>query len=380
MLALRLARGSGPVALLRRLLVAAASAGTGLLLLCALGYAVGHSPRPSGAGLRLLWCLVPLAAAVRFATAVARTDPGTRPSRGATAAGLGPAGRAALSAVSTALFCVLGSGVALLVFFHLRDGIGRLPFGGTAPRMLGAGSRLPLPAALVLLAPVPLAAAAGSAWAVRERRPAHDRAAPRGLVLALALVAVGAAAELYAAGRPGGAALPVPGRFDGAPAGVLAGWSLTALGLAVAGPALTHLCGRVLQSVRPGAVRLLAGRVLQSEARRIGRPLGVCCAVVSGLVAACALRGAGHPPAHPLFGALTSLGAALVVVCSAATLLTAAVEARQERAATTAALLRGCAPASLPRSAALLRTAALVALFTAVTWAVSALAAVPLSR
>ncbi|WP_328319902.1 hypothetical protein [Streptomyces sp. NBC_00388] len=373
MLALRLARGSGPLILLRRLLVAAASAGVGLLLLCALDYAVGHPARPSATGPRLLWCLVPLAATVRLAAAVARTDPAVRPSRGATAAGLGPAGRAALSAVSAALTCVLGSTVALLLFVQLRHGV--VPFAGATARGAGAGNPLPLPATLLLLVAAPAAAAAGSAWAVRPRRPVHEGAAPKGFLWGAALVAAGFAAEVYASGRPESAALPLPGRFGSGPAGVLAGWSLTAWGLAVAGPALTHLCGRLLQSVGPGAVRLVAGRVLQSEARRIGRPLGVCCAVASGTVAALTLHGAEPRLAGPL----TVLGAALVVACPAATLLAAAVEARQDRAATTAALLRGCAPAALVRRAATLRAAALLALATPVTWAVAALAAAPLS-
>ncbi|WP_371790593.1 hypothetical protein OG285_07845 [Streptomyces sp. NBC_01471] len=373
MLALRLARGSGPLVLLRRLLVAAASAGVGLLLLRVLGYAVGHPAPAAGAGLRLLWCLIPLAATVRLAAAVARTDPGIRPSHGSTAAGLGPAGRAVLSAVSAALTCALGSGAALLLFLHLRSG-GGLPFHSAARRPV-AGSPLPMPAALLLLAAVPVAAAVSSAWAVRRRRPVREDAAPRGAAWGVALVAAGLAAEAYGSGRPGVAPLPVPGLSGGGPA-VPAGWSLTALGLAVAAPALTHLCGRLLQSVRPGAVRLLAGRVLQSEAARIGRPLGVCCAVASGIVAVSALPGAAVRQAGPL----TALGAALVVACTAATLLSAAVEARQDRAATTAALLRGCAPAGVLRSAAVLRVIALLTLFTPLTWGVAVLAATPLSR
>ncbi|WP_328331942.1 MULTISPECIES: hypothetical protein [unclassified Streptomyces] len=367
MLALRLARGSGPLVLLRRLLVAVASAGVGVLLLCGLGYAVGHPARPAGAGLRLVTCLIPLAATVRLAAAVARTDPSIRPSQGATAAGLGPAGRAALSAVSAALTCALGSGAALLLFLHLRN--------GSAARLPGAGSPLPMPAALLLLASAPVAAAVCSAWAVRHRRPVPEGAAPRGLVWGVALVAAGLAAEAYGGSR-GSAALPVHGRFGGGAAVMAAGWSLTALGLAVVGPALTHGCGMLLQCVRPGVVRLLAGRVLQAEAHRIGRPLGVCCAVASGIVAASALHVAGTRLAGPL----TALGAALVVGCSAATLLSAAVEARQDRAPTTAALLRGCAPAGVLRSAAVLRAATLLAVFAGVTWAVAVLAAAPLPR
>ncbi|MFE2378262.1 hypothetical protein [Streptomyces sp. NPDC059398] len=374
MLALRLARGSGPLILLRRLLVAVASAGVGLLLLCALGYAVGHPARTAGAGLRLLGCLVPLAATVRLAAAVARTDPGIRPSRGAAAAGLGTAGRAVLSAVSAALTCALGSAVALLLFSHLRHGAGEVRFHGAAPRVPGAGGPLPLPAALLLLAAVPVAAAVSSACAVRRRRPVPEGSGPRGLTGGTLLILAGLAAEAYGRARSGGAALPVPGRFGSGHAVVAAGWSLTALGLAVTAPALAHLCGRVLQSVRPGAVRLLAGRVLQADSARIGRPLGVCCAVASGAVAV-SLHGAGSRFAGPL----PLLAASLVVACSAATLLSVTVEARQDRAATTAALVRGFAPAGLARSAAVLRVAALLVAFAPVTWGVAVLAATPLS-
>ena len=79
MLALRLTRGAHPAVQLRRLMVAAASAGTAFLLLCALGWALGHPGSPGTALLRLAWCMAPLAATVYFAVAVARTDPGTKP-------------------------------------------------------------------------------------------------------------------------------------------------------------------------------------------------------------------------------------------------------------------------------------------------------------
>ncbi|MYV68075.1 hypothetical protein GT043_19490, partial [Streptomyces sp. SID2131] len=93
---------------------------------------------------------------------------------------------------------------------------------------------------------------------------------PSGLPWGVALVAIGLAVETYAGRNGGGDGLPLPGRFDDSPAAVLAGWILTAIGLATAGPGLVHACGRLLQAVRPGAVRLLAGRVLTAEARRVG--------------------------------------------------------------------------------------------------------------
>jgi hypothetical protein len=158
--------------------------------------------------------------------------------------------------------------------------------------------------------------------------------------------------------------------------GTLVGWALTALGLALAGPGLTHLCGRLLQAVRPGALRLLAGRVLMAEATRIGRPLGVVCAVLSAAYTWASLSGAGEPAADPL----TTLGALLVTGCTVATLLTAAVEAKHARADTTAALQRLGAPATVLRSAAALRAGALFALFGPLSLIVAELAALPLAH
>ncbi|MYV56072.1 hypothetical protein GT042_26880, partial [Streptomyces sp. SID3212] len=158
--------------------------------------------------------------------------------------------------------------------------------------------------------------------------------------------------------------------------GVLAGWALTAVGLALAGPGITHLCGWLLQTLRPGAIRLLAGRTLMTEAGRIGRPLGVLCAVVSGAFAAASLYGPGDE--RP-FGPLTGLGAGLVIGCTVATLLTAALESRQARATTTEQLVRQGAPAAMLRTAAAVRTATLLAVFVPLTWAVASLAAVPLT-
>ncbi|MEU2024719.1 hypothetical protein ABZ565_21645 [Streptomyces sp. NPDC016469] len=391
MLALRLARGSHPLVLVRRLLVAAASAGVGFLLLCTLGYAAGH-PHSAGSVLRLLWCFVPLAATVQFAVAVARTDPSTRPRTGLSAVGLGPVKLSVLAAVSTAVSCTLGSAVALLFFLHLRGDLSGLPFDGAAADLLGADASLPIAAVLVLLALVPVAAATASALALRGRPvraaretddggepvPAEEAPAPAtppaGLPWGVALTAAGLAVEAYASRGTAGSPFPLPGKLDSTPASVLVGWTLTAIGLATAGPGLTYLCGKLLQTVRPGAVRLLAGRVLMDEARRIGRPLGIVCAVLSAVIAAFALYGTGPRP----FGPLTALGAVLVVGCTTATLLTSALEARQARAETARALLRLGAPASALRAATALRAAALLALFAPLTWAIAELAALPL--
>ncbi|MFC9753405.1 hypothetical protein [Streptomyces sp. NPDC056921] len=391
MLALRLARGSHPLVLLRRLLVAAASAGVGFLLLCALGYASAHPAHSTGAVLRLLWCFVPFAATVQFAVAVARTDPSTRPRSGLSAVGLGPVRLAVLAAVSTAVSCTLGSMVALLFYLHLRGDLSGLPFDGAAAGLLDAGTPLPSAAALVLLALVPVVAATASALALRaepvataapddsevltEPEAPGPAAPPTGLPWGVALTAAGLAVEAYMSRGDVRSLLPLPGRLEATPTGVLVGWTLTAAGLAMAGPGLAYLCGRLLQTARPGAVRLLAGRVLMDESRRIGRPLGVVCAVLAAAVAAYALYGT---KAHPL-GPLTVLGAVLVLGCTTATLLTSALEARQARAQTARALLRLGAPVSALRAATALRAAALLIVFAPLTWLIAELAALPLT-
>ncbi|MCX4236771.1 hypothetical protein [Streptomyces ortus] len=527
MLALRLVRGANPAVQFRRLLVAAASAGTGFLLLCTLGYAMGHPEASTAAVLRLAWCLAPIAATVQFAVAVARTDPATRPRTGLAAIGLGPAQLMILAAVSTAVSCTLGSMVALLFFLHLRGDLTGLPFDGAAAGLLAANQPLRLPATLTLLAVVPVLASAASAVVLRPRGPRPSAAAaggrpgrlggsggygrstervgssaygrfgaratgstppppptpaegretatqtapalstdgsppegaggparqaasvdphnpghptpegargtpqsaptdphhPRDQHAVAALDALDArdaadhstvlpevrrtarrapATQQYPATPPhpqrppgcrragrgsrrGDVRRPwrdahqgpaLPGGFTGGPFGVLVGWALTALGLALAGPARTHLCGRLLQSVRPSAPRLLAGRVLMEEATRIGRPLGVVCAVASGLYAMAVL----YAGTRPGIGPLTTLGLVLVAGCAVATLLTAAVEARNARADTTAALLRIGAPAATLRTAATLRAGALLAVLTPLTWAIAELAAMPLAR
>ncbi|MGW2341068.1 hypothetical protein [Streptomyces sp. NPDC001661] len=384
MLALRLARGAHPLVQLRRLLVAAASAGTGFLLLCTLGHALAHPETAANSVLRLAWCALPLAATVYFAVAVARSDPGTQPRAGLSAVGLGPARLTLLAAISTAIACTLGSMLALLFFLHLRGDLSGLPFDGAARELLAADRPLPLAATLTLLTWVPLAASAASALALRPRlaRPVKDieqpqepATAPAGLPWGFALLAAGLAVETYAASARGAAGSRLPGGLTGSPTGVLVGWTLTALGLALAGPGLTYLCGRALQSVRPSAVRLLAGRVLQEEARRVGRPLGVVCAVASGLYAAGVVYGERASGVGPL----ATLGALLVVGCAVATLVTASFEARQARRHTTEALLRIGAPATALRGAVALRACALLALFGPLTWVVAELSAAPLT-
>ncbi|MEU4108270.1 hypothetical protein [Streptomyces sp. NPDC027717] len=417
MLALRLTRAARPAVQLRRLLVAAASAGTGFLLLGSLGYAMDHPRTPGAAALRLAWCVVPLAATVYLARAVARTDPGTRPRPGLSAVGLGPGRLMAVSALTTLLSCTLGSLVALMLFLHLRGDLTGMPFDGKGAQFLAADRPFPVPAALTLLALLPVAASAAVALSLRPRDPRPPagkgragasfgarrltvtrqaptpeeapaevgaeeagwsdvltvapppREAPAGFPWGVAALAAGLAVQAYA-NRTAPAsvlALPVEG------AAVLGAWLLTALGLVLAAPGLTYLCGRVLQSAQPGALRLLAGRVLMSEATRIGRPLGVVCAVTSAALATTAMY--DQPAAA--FGPLSTVATLVVGGCTLATLLTAAVEARQSRAGTTAALLRLGAPATMLRGSAALRTAALITLFVPLTLLIAYLSALP---
>ncbi|MFG2878623.1 hypothetical protein ACGFYU_27065 [Streptomyces sp. NPDC048337] len=357
MLAIRLARGSRPLVQLRRLLVAAASAGTGFLLLYVLAGAVAQ---PAGSFPRLLWALVPLAFTVRFAAAVARTDPAARSRDGLDAAGLGPVRLTLVAAISTAVACALGSALALAAFLHLRGDLTGLPFDGAGARLLHADRPLPVAAALTLLALIPLAASAATACTLRRRTaPAPQTGLPWGI----ALTACGLAVEAYA-GRGG--------------PGMLAGWSLTAIGLALAGPGVAYACGALVQAVRPGALRLLAGRALQEEAPRLGPPLGVLCAVGAGALTALTLRDRGGPLV-PL-GPLTGPAAVLVALCAAATLLTSAVEARQVRAAGREALLGMGAPARVLRTAAGLEATALAAVCVPLSWGVAQLTSLALTR
>lgn len=388
MLALRLARGSHPLVLLRRLSVAAAAAGTGFLLLSTVGHAAGHPSAADESLVRLLWCAAPLAATAQFAVSCARTDPAARLQRGMAAAGLGPLRLTLLATASTALTCLLGVVLALLAFLRLRGDLGG-PGGsgslGIDSALLGAGHPVPLAGALLLLATVPVTAAVATAVALRPRNENGSRetaarprtAPPSGLPWGIALAAAGLAIEAYTSPGPHapGGLLPLPGRLIGSPPGVLAGWALSAFGLVLAGPGLVHLCGRLLCAGRPGALRLLSGRVLQEESHRLGRPLGVLCAVGSAAYAAVKVYEAS--PARP-FGPLTAVGAAVVLACVTASALTAALESRTARAHTTAALRRLGASASVLHRAAALRGLALVLVLAPLTWTVAEMATLPL--
>ncbi|MFC0600793.1 hypothetical protein [Streptomyces palmae] len=403
MLSLRLARDTHPLVLLRRLLVALASASAGFLLLCTLGYAMAHPQRAGGSAARLLWCVVPLAATVQFAVAVARIDRGTRDGRGLAAAGFGPARRARLAAASTAVTCALGSALALAGFLGARR-YGRPP---SLADDLGRGVHVPLGAVLLLLGAVPALAAVSSAvslWPRRARPPRpkppeepeteQDRpsaedpeSTPRrsepialdfGLPWGAALVAAGLAVETYAgrgAGDSAGQLLPLPGHPVHSPPGVLGGWVLVALGLMAMGPGLTQVCGRLLAAFRPGPLRLLAGRALEADADRLGRPLGVLCAVATTAYAVVDLYGDALGSAGPVAG----LGAGLVMACVTATTLVTALEVRGDRADTTATLLSVGASARLLRGATALRTGALLAMLAVLCVLIAELLTLPLT-
>ncbi|MFF4288943.1 MULTISPECIES: hypothetical protein [unclassified Streptomyces] len=388
MLALRLARGSHPLVLLRRLLVSTAAAGTGFLMLSTIGHAAGHPAAAEESVVRLLWCAAPLAATAQLAVSTARTDPAARLQRGMTAAGLGPLRLTLLATASTALTCFLGVLLSLLVFLRLRGDLGGTDTArslGIDADLLGAGHPLPLVGALLLLALVPLTASAATAVSLRPRddagsqdaEPRPRTAPPSGLPWGIALAAAGLAIEAYTspASRAHGGLLPLPGRLIGSPPGVLGGWALSALGLVLAGPGLVHLCGRLLCAGRPGALRLLSGRVLQEESHRLGRPLGVLCAVASA--AYVAVKVYDSVPSRP-FGPLTGVGATVVLACVTASALTAALESRSARARTTAALRRLGASASVLHRAAALRTLVLLIVLVPLTWTVAEMATLPL--
>ncbi|MDX2642617.1 hypothetical protein PV341_03370 [Streptomyces sp. PA03-1a] len=383
MLSLRVALGSRPEVLLRRLLVVAAAAGTGFLLLAVLGHALAHPEDAPDGLVRLLWCAVPFAATVHLSVLVARTEPSGRLHAGLASAGLGRHGLPLLAAASSALNCGLGVLIALLGFLFLRGELPGPHLGGAA-EALGADRELPFAGALTLLASLPLAAAVSAAVVLRPRRSRGDEAAvrdggvPSGLPWGAALVAIGLAVQISSAGGAGApgpdGALPLPGGLGHAAPAVVGGWLLTATGMVLAMPGLVHLCGRLLAAYRPGALRLLAGRALQEEATLVGRPLGALCAVAATALAGSDRFGA---VAHPV-GPLTVLGTVLVVLSAVATALTATVDAKRARRPATAALSRLGTPAALLRNAAAVRALAVLGVVLPLTLLIAHLGTLPL--
>ncbi|WP_431965194.1 hypothetical protein [Actinacidiphila sp. bgisy160] len=383
MLSLRVALGSRPEVLLRRLLVVAAAAGTGFLLLAVLGHALAHPGDAPDGLVRLLWCAVPFAATVHLSVLVARTEPSGRLHAGLAAAGLGRHGLPLLAAASSALNCGLGVLIALLGFLCLRGDLPGPHLSGAAGA-LGAERELPLAGALTLPATLPLAAAVSAAIVLRPRRSRGGEPAalaggtPPGLPWGAALIAIGLAVQVSTAGKAGapgpGGTLPLPGGLGQVAPAVVGGWLLAATGMVLAMPGLVHLCGRLLAAYRPSALRLLAGRALQEEAALVGRPLGALCAVAATALAGSDRFGAA---AHPV-GPLTVLGAVLVVLSAAATALTATVDAKRARRPATAALSRLGAPAALLRNAAAVRALVVLGAVLPLTLLIAHLGTVPL--
>ncbi|KRV51017.1 hypothetical protein AQ490_02075 [Wenjunlia vitaminophila] len=379
MFCLRLARGSRPIPLLRGLLLAVVSGGVGFLLLATLTRALTHPEQTTPAITQLLWCLLPVAATAPLAAACSRLATGGNLDRSLAASGNGSRRLAGVAATATALAGAFGSALALLVFLPLSDTVVDLVADerATAPRT----PSLPLAGTVTLLSVVPLVSA-GSALAAHRLRPGPTgRRAPgsplpwRWLRDGAAVTAVGLAVELGADRLGPGRQIEPPGGLAPVPVGVLVGWTLTVTGFAMAGPGLIGLGGRLLASVRPGVLRLLAGRGLEADAVRLGHPMGLVCAAGCAVLAGTRLaQDSGSVRLEPL----TVLGAALILFCVVATALTATARAHQLRAGTRATMAGFGAPASLLRRAALLRGSVLVGLLGPLTWAVAELAASPL--
>lgn len=367
MLTLRLIRGAGSLALTLRSLVALASCGVGLLLLATLDLALARPSQPGTALPRLLCCLPPLLAAVWWTVKVAGAEATAERRAALDAVGWGQRGLVVLAWGSTVLATLLGSAVALTVFASVRA-------SGGGVGQLGAGSApLPLPAALTLLLALPVTAGCASALSLAPSRsrasnfPWNTARSPRGgLLAATALVAMGVALGLL----PDDAPAPRPAELD---VGVWLGWSLSGLGLMLAGPGLTTLAGDLLTRYRPGPRRLLAGRMLRAESVRLGGPLGVLAALLCATLTAGVLYGTAP------VGPFTALGGAVVLGCVTASVLLAATQQRAGRATAGAALGHIGAPATLLRRVALVRGAALLAAFAPVIALVAWLAVLPLS-
>ncbi|WP_051939931.1 hypothetical protein [Phaeacidiphilus oryzae] len=270
--------GAGGIGEIARLAaVAAASATAGGLLLRALGRALSAGAPGPVAGqsvLRLLWCLPALGAVAWLCAVAAGSVPGRRPERvaGLAAAGVGPYRLRLLVACETGLACALGSAAACGAFLALRAGLLRplLPAGAQdrlAPA-LGSGAGLPAAGLLTLLLVVPLV---GAGAAARPLGPPEERHGTPGEAWAGALLALGTAAEF---GARGGWSVRLPVLQRVFVTGAV-GWALTLAGLAAATPLVLRALGGALAAGRPGGVRLLAGRGLQSLAPGLAGPLAV---------------------------------------------------------------------------------------------------------
>jgi hypothetical protein len=347
-------------------LVAAASAGTGLLLLSAVGWALSHPHGSTDAVVRLLWCLVPVVVTVQLAAAVGCRQSAAWPREGLSAVGLGRTGTKALAAVTTAVVCAAGSVLALLLFLLVRGDLAGGPWGGVGPGLLAAGRALPAAGVATLLALVPAAAAGAVAAGLRSARPRERHDAPGSLPWGVALVAVGLSVEVAA---PKGDGMPLPSGLGVIAPAAAGGWVLTTAGLVLAGPGLVFFCGRLLAAWRPGAVRLLAGRTLQYESRRVGRPLGLLCATGAAALSAYTLQSG---PGHRL-GPVTVFAFTLIAVCVLATAALGLGGTGDARPEARGALTAVAAPASMLRAALAVRAAALAAVLVGAAFLVAGL-------
>ncbi|MFC9329445.1 hypothetical protein [Kitasatospora sp. NPDC057015] len=358
---LRLARGYRAPDLGRWLLTSAAGAVVAAFLLRALGRAMSDPLGSGGAVTRLLWCLPPLAAVAWFAAVAARAVPAQRPERitGLIAAGAGPARIRALIAGETALAGTLGCALTLLLFLILRNDIA----GAALAPELGMGVELPPAAPITLLVLVPLVAgiSAAAAVPVTDALPGATPApGPRGfhplrIALPTGLIVTGVALELYGL-RPGAAEDGRPVRL---PAGLgttstaaLGGWAMTALGLALLTGPLLSWAGRLLALARPTPLRLLAGRGLTAEARRLGPPLAVFALTLAVVLTVVRhwVRTPGNADILPV------VEAGLLIGCAAAAVVVRLAEIRTARREVTDALLGLGTPPRLLYSAVAIRT------------------------
>ncbi|MFC5906843.1 hypothetical protein [Streptacidiphilus monticola] len=369
---LRVARGYRTLDLLRWALTTIAAGIVAALLLRALGRALSDPAASHAAVLRLLWCLPALAGVAYLAAAWARAMPVQQPERiaGLLAAGLGKLRLRVLLAGEIAVACAVGALTALAGYLLLRGHVLELAPGTKLDRALAVHASLPPAAAITLLALVPLCGGLAAAAAVRpedvlpdeDAQPAASTPGPLQLAVSAGLLTGGTAMVLAAV------------HTRGAVAGAL-GWMLAVVGLALAVPLLLHASGLVLTWGGPRAVRLLAGRGLQSEARRLGTPLAVLAIV--GAVGVVAVR---HYAAEagPV-GPLPRIEGVLLALCVLGALLTRLAELSGLRRAIYAPLERMGAPASTFRSAVALRSVAAVAVVLATGTATGLLATAALS-
>lgn len=389
MLSLRLVLRARPPVLLRLLLLTAASAVLGTLLLGALARAHTTSPEHGRETLAALLCSgALLAAAGQLAAANGRTVPTDRVRAGLTAAGLGTARLSRSVAAVTASCCLAGS-VAAGLYTLWRPSTGE-PAVVTGP--------LTAVAALALLGAPPLvtAVAAGRA-AARRPPPGTEPAAvpastspnPQATHRSTARTPDSVGPDERSSTRPlWGAALGVAGLVAaaygaahglpplhgtlGTAAGVLAGWLLLALGVALSVPGVLDSCGRAVAAGQPGALRLLSGRALQQQAHRMGGPLGLLCVVGAGSVAALQLSGAGL--LHAPLGAAGAAGLLLVPVCAVVGALTGRAAWQAERAAAAGALRQLGAGRTVRRRSAVLRGGVLLGVLAPLAWVTGTLA------